>query len=359
MGEPEAAAVTLSVELRHSFPAFSADIAFTAPTPGVVALFGPSGCGKSTVLAAIAGLLRADHARVALDGVVLSDLPVEQRRIGQVFQEGRLFPHMNVAANLRYGLRRAAPGAIRFDDVVEMLGIGHLLARRPRALSGGERQRVAIGRAVLAQPLLLLMDEPLAALDAARKEEILPFLARLRDELRIPIVYISHALEEVGALADTVVLLDSGRVVAAGALGEIAARADLPLAARDDAGAVLDARVAGHEAVRDLTRLTVGASEILVPTLTRPAGAAVRLRIPAREIILATEAPRGVSLHNILPGTVRGIASDPARRSALVEVGIGDAALLAQVTPDAVARLGLTVGRDVLALFKSVGVQIL
>ena len=359
MGKPETAPVTLSVALRHRFPAFSADIAFTAPTPGVVALFGPSGCGKSTVLAAVSGLLRADAVRVELDGVVLSDLPVERRRIGQVFQEGRLFPHMSVAANLRYGLRRAAPGAVGFEDVVELLGIRHLLDRRPRALSGGERQRVAIGRALLAQPLLLLMDEPLAALDAARKAEILPFLARLRDEVRIPIIYISHALEEVGALADTVVLLDAGRVVAAGPLSEIAARADLPLAIRDDAGAVLEARVVAHETARDLTRLTVGPAEILVRTIAQPVGAAVRLRVPAREIILATEAPRGVSLHNILPGTVRGIAADAARRSALVEVGIGPASLLAQVTPDAVARLELAPGKDVLALFKSVGVQIL
>lgn len=351
--------MTLSVAMRHRFPAFAIDIAFTAPTPGVVALFGPSGCGKSTTLAAIAGLLATDAARVELDGRVLSDLPAARRRIGQVFQEGRLFPHMSVAANLRYGLRRAAPGPVRFDDVVDLLGIAPLLARRPRALSGGERQRVAIGRALLAQPLLLLMDEPLAALDAARKAEILPFLARLRDEWRIPIVYVTHALEEVAALADTVVLLEAGRVTAAGPLGAIASRADLPLATRDDAGAVLVARVVAHDAARDLTRLDAGGAEILVRTIAAPPGATLRLRVPAREVILATERPRGLSLHNMLEGTVRGIVADPARRSALVEVAIGGQAILARVTPDAVRRLALAPGSRALALFKSVGVQVL
>jgi len=351
--------MTLDVAIRHEHPGFTLDAAFTAPTPGVTALFGPSGAGKSTIIAAIAGLLRADRARIVLDGADLSGLPPEKRRIGLVFQDGRLFPHMTVAANLRYGQRRAPPGPTRFEDVVEMLGIGALLARKPRNLSGGERQRVAIGRALLAQPRLLLMDEPLAALDAPRKAEILPFLARLRSEVRIPIVYVSHAMEEVAALADTLVLLEAGRVAAAGALVEIAARADLPLAARDDAAAVLAARIVAHEPARDLTRLDAGGAEILVRTVDRPVGSEVRVRVPAREVIVATERPNGLSLHNILAGTVRGLVPDPARRSVLVEIAAGGGALLAQITPDAVARLGLAPGRPALALFKSVAVQIL
>ena len=223
-------AVTLAVALRHRFGTATLDIAFDVPTPGVTALFGPSGVGKSSVLAAIAGLLRPDACRVTLDGERLADTeagiwqPTERRRVGFVFQDARLFPHLSVAANLRYGLRRAGAGATGFDEVVALLGLSALLARRPHTLSGGERQRVAIGRALLAQPRLLLMDEPLASLDAARKDEILPYLARLDTALRLPILYVTHALDEVAQLADSVVLLAAGRVelapkLATGAIG--------------------------------------------------------------------------------------------------------------------------------------------
>ena len=228
-------------------------MAFEVPTPGVTVLFGPSGAGKSTIISAAAGLLRPDECRIVVDGQVLADtasgvwLPPERRRIGLVFQDARLFPHMSVATNLRFGLRRAAPGPVRFDEVVELLGIGALLARRPHTLSGGERQRVAIGRALLAQPHLLLMDEPLASLDAARKAEIMPYLTRLKTALKLPILYVTHALDEVAQLADSLVLIEAGRVVGCGPLSEIAARADLPLAQRDDAGALLLCRVAEHD----------------------------------------------------------------------------------------------------------------
>jgi molybdate transport system ATP-binding protein len=276
-----------------------------------------------------------------------------------VFQDARLFPHMSVATNLRFGMRRARPGTVTFDEVVELLGIGELLGRRPHTLSGGERQRVAIGRALLAQPHLLLMDEPLASLDSARKAEILPYLTRLKTALRLPVLYVTHDLDEVTRLADSMVLVEAGRVVGFGPLAEIAARADLPLALRDDAGALLHCRVAEHDPGRELTRLDAGGAEFLVPLLDLPLGREVRVRIPAREVILAGKAPEAISLHNVIAGTVRQIAGDPARRAVMVEVGLPDGALLARVTPDAIARLALSPGGPVLALIKSTSIEVL
>lgn len=355
----------LDVSLRHRFAGFTLNVAFTAPTPGVTVLFGPSGAGKSTIVAALAGLLRPDAGRIAIDGSVLLDtaarlnLPPERRRLGLVFQEARLFPHMSVAANLRYGQRRAPPGPIREAEILELLGIGHLLARRPNTLSGGERQRIGIGRALLSQPRLLLMDEPLASLDAARKAEILPYLLRLKTSLALPVVYVTHAPDEVAAIADTLVLLDQGAVRAAGPLPVLTARGDLPLATRDDAGAVLLAQIAEHHPARRLSLLAAGRMRLWVPLVDAAPGTALRLRIPAREIILATAAPEGISLHNIVQTTVRAVTEDAARHAALVELDAGEAALLARITPDAVARLGLVPGRPVLALIKSMAVDVL
>ena len=357
--------MTLSVRLRHRFPDLSLDVAFDMPSPSVVVLFGPSGAGKSTIIAIAAGLLRPDACRIAVDGQVLADsdagiwLPPERRRIGLVFQDARLFPHMSVAGNLRYGQRRAPPGAIGFDDVVDLLGIAALLNRRPRTLSGGELQRVAIGRALLAQPHLLLMDEPLASLDAARKAEIMPYLVRLKTALRLPVLYITHAMEEVVRLADSLVLIEAGRVVASGSLGEIAARGDLSFSLRDDAGAVIDTRVTSHDAQRQLTMLRAGDAIIRVPLIETPPDQPVRLRIPAREVILAAEAPKSISVQNVIPGIVRAITADAARHAALVEVSVGNQAILARVTPDAALRLALAPGAPVIVMFKSVGVEIL
>ena len=357
--------MSLTFRLRHRFPTTQMDMAFEVPTPGVTALFGPSGSGKSTIIAAAAGLLRPDMCRIAIDGLVLADtesgvwLPPERRRVGLVFQDAKLFPHMSVATNLRFGMRRAAPGAVRFDEVVDLLGIGTLLTRRPHTLSGGERQRVAIGRALLAQPHLLLMDEPLASLDSARKAEILPYLTRLNTALRLPVVYVTHAVDEVVQLADSLVLIDAGHVVGCGTLSEIAARADLPLAQRDDAGALLLCRVAQHDAGRELTRLEGGGAAFWVPLLDAPLHAERRVRIPAREVILAGKAPDAISLHNIVPGTVRRIAAEVARRSVLVEIALPNGALLSRVTPDAIVRLGLSPGGTVLALIKSTSIEVL
>jgi molybdate transport system ATP-binding protein len=362
--------MTLDAAFTHRFSDRAFDIRFSAPTPGTTVLFGRSGSGKSTVVAAVAGLLRPSGAcRIALDGAALADsaagifLPPERRRVGMVFQDARLFPHMSVATNLRYGLRRAraAPDApaIRFDDVVELLGIRNLLERKPRTLSGGERQRAAIGRALLAQPRLLAMDEPLASLDAQRKAEILPYLARLGPALGLPILYVTHALDEVARLADTLVLIRAGKVLASGTLSEVAARGDLPLAERDDAGAVLPATVAAHDRARRLTTLHAAGRDFLAPLLDVPEGGAVRLRIPAREVALATAAPPAISIHNVIPGTVRAVTDDPDRHAANVEIALDGAAMLARVTPDAVARLGLGPGAPVLALVKSVALEVL
>jgi molybdate transport system ATP-binding protein len=357
--------MSLSVSFRHRFTNLELQIEFEAPTPGVVAFFGPSGCGKSTIVMAAAGLLQPDSCRIDLDGTTLADsangvsLPPEKRRIGLVFQDARLFPHMSVRSNLRFGMRRAPPGPIRLGDVVDLLGIGRLLDRRPRTLSGGERQRVAIGRALLAQPKLLAMDEPLASLDGPRKAEILPFLARLKTALALPILYVTHSPDELASLADTLILLDAGRVIAAGPLAQIVTRTDLPLANRDDAGAVLTARVVAHDVNRQLTALQAGGTRLWVPLIEREAGATLRVRVPAREVILASEQPSLTSAHNAIAGRVRWIRHEPARHETLVEVALDDGSLLARVTPDAIELLGLAPGREVMALIKSVSIEIL
>lgn len=357
--------MSFSVALRHRFAAIQMDIAFEVPSPGVTVLFGPSGSGKSTVVNAAAGLLRPDTCRIEVDGQVLADtragvwLPPERRRAGMVFQDSRLFPHMTVAANLRFGMRRVGPGAVGFTEIVDLLGIAALLGRRPHTLSGGERQRVAIGRALLAQPRILLMDEPLASLDTARKAEILPYLTRLKTSLKLPVLYVTHALDEVVRLADSLVLINAGQVAGFGLVSEVAARADLPLAQRDDAGAVLLCRVEHHDVSRSLTRLVGGGAAFWVPLLELPISAACRVRIPAREVILAGKPPEAISLHNVVPGTVRRVSQDTVRRSVLVEVALPAGALLSRVTPDAIVRLGLAAGSPVLALIKSTSIEVL
>jgi molybdate transport system ATP-binding protein len=357
--------MTLGFQLRHRFPSVQMDLAFEVPTPGITVLFGPSGAGKSTVIAAAAGLLRPDECYIVVDGQVLADtaagvwLPPERRRVGLVFQDARLFPHMSVATNLRFGLRRAAQGPVRFDDVVELLGIDALLPRRPHTLSGGERQRVAIGRALLAQPHLLLMDEPLASLDSARKDEIMPYLTRLKTALKLPILYVTHSLDEMTQLADSMVLIEAGHVLGYGSLPELAARVDLPLGQRDDAGALLLCCVVEHDVSRDLTRLEGAGASFWVPLLEAPPGALRRVRIPAREVILAGKPPEAISLHNVVAGKVRRIAVDVVRRSVLVEIALPEGALISRVTSDAIVRLALAPGKPVLALIKSTSIEVL
>jgi len=353
--------MTLHVSLQHRFDGFDLDIRFDAP-PGLTVLFGPSGAGKTTLINAVAGLLRPDRGRITADDWVLLDtdsgqnLPPHRRRLGYIFQEGRLFPHLTVRQNLLYG-RWCAPRAARREDparVIEMLGIGHLLDRRPGALSGGERSRVAIGRALLAAPKLILADEPLAALDEARKAEILPYFERLRDEVAIPILFVSHSAAEVARLATTVVALEAGRVTRAGPAAEVLADpAVTPLGARA-AGAVLGAVVLRH-AEDGLTELGAGGLTLVVPRLDAAPGTAMRLRIAAHDVILSREAPVGLSALNILPGTIQDIRSGDGP-GALVSLDTAAGRVLARITRRSAQAMGLEPGQVCHAVVKSVAV---
>ncbi|MEG9529012.1 MAG: molybdenum ABC transporter ATP-binding protein [Hyphomicrobiales bacterium] len=348
--------IQVDVQLRRG--AFALETTFAAG-PGLTALFGRSGSGKTTLIDLIAGLARPDRGRIAVDGAALVDtaaglfLPPHRRRVGVVFQDARLFPHLSVRTNLGYGrvFARHRPDPAAFASVTEMLGIGHLLDRRPAGLSGGERQRVAIGRALLARPRLLLMDEPLAALDEARKAEILPYIERLRDEAGVPIVYVSHAVSEVARLATTVVVLEAGRVAAAGPTEAILRRADLVPIHEAEAGALLDMVVADRDPETGLTRLTGAAGQLLVPGPARPPGARLRVRIPARDVLVATERPRGLSARNILTGRVSALT--PSGTEILVEIDCNGAPLAARLTAAAVRELGLVPDSPVYAIIKS------
>jgi molybdate transport system ATP-binding protein len=354
----------INVLAEHDYPGFSLSVAFEAPSQGITILFGPSGSGKSTILKAIAGLSRPHRITVEMDGERLHRLRPERRRIGMVFQDGRLFPHLSVRENLLYGIRRApraatkgAPGQIYVNDMVALLGLQDLLKRSPATLSGGERQRVAIGRALLSQPRLLLMDEPLAGLDAARQDDIMPYLQRLRETLRLPILYVTHAMNEVARLADHVVLLKAGRVVGQGSLSDMASRVDLPLAQRDDAGGVLRGFLHSHDDERRLSAIACGGLVFYVPRLDMMPQTLVRLRVPAREVVVALDAPRDISVNNIVPAVVAAVGRDEASHAALVELDVGNGQLLARMTLDAADRLYLQAGMRVLALVKAVSVE--
>jgi molybdate transport system ATP-binding protein len=356
----------LHIEVRKQRGDFALDVAIDVATPGTIALFGRSGCGKTTLVSSIAGLLQADSARVVINNVVLEDtgarirLPVEKRRIGYVFQDSRLFPHLRVDRNLHYGERRA-PSEARFIDfhhVVGLLGLEKLLERRPHQLSGGERQRVALGRALLCQPRLLLLDEPLAALDAPRREEVLPYLERLRDELAIPMVYVSHRFDEILRLATHVVVMDQGKVAVQGSLETISRHPALSAIVGDEAmGSVLSGRIESSDPTTGLAAVKVGEG-ILHATLSnaRP-GAHVRVQLLARDIILATQPVDGLSVRNKIAGTiVRIVAED--RDTDLVEVEIGrDAIVVARLTRAASTTLGLRADMRIWVLVKSVSIR--
>ena len=309
----------LEVDVSLSRGDFDLEATFAAPTPGVTALFGRSGSGKTTVINLIAGLLLPDRGRIALDGAVLHDtsrsysLPPQRRRIGYVFQDPLLFPHFDVAGNLRYGQRRAQPRGTEAElaDAVELLGLGALLRRRPHELSGGERQRVALGRALLSRPRLLLLDEPLASLDAARRGELLPWFEALRDRHAIPIVYVSHEFEEVVRLASHIVLLEQGRVAAEGEVSRIAMVPELRAVIGPElAGSVVDGQVESTDPGTGLAQIRVGHSAITASGAGLRAGQAVRLQVLARDLVLATHKPTGLSVRNEIDGTIRAIVDD-------------------------------------------------
>jgi molybdate transport system ATP-binding protein len=351
----------IDVRFTKRFSGLGLDIAFTAPTHGITALFGRSGAGKTTIVQAIAGGLRPDDGRIAVgdrvffDRAAGIDMAVHTRRVGYVFQDSRLFPHLGVRANLTYGLRLAsADRRFDFDRVVDLLGIGHLLDRRPHHLSGGERQRVAIGRALLSQPTLLLMDEPLSSLDPPRKSELLPYIESLRDEFDLPILYISHAFDEVVRLADHLVLIEAGRVLRAGPLMDVVAEPDVtPLIGRFEAGSVVSCSVAGHDDEMVLTTLDFAGGQIKVPRVSAPLGTRLRVSIRSRDVSLSLSPPGDVSISNRLPGRLIGLT---LRDGPYVEaaIDVGGAVLKALITRESAARLRLEPGIQVWALVKSV-----
>jgi len=351
----------LEIALRHAFSGFTLDATFAAP-PGVTVLFGRSGSGKTTIVNAVAGLLTPDTGRIAAGDWVLLDtdrgtrLPPHRRRLGYIFQEGRLFPHLTVRQNLRFGAWFAPKDAPREDlgRVVDLLGIGHLLDRRPGALSGGEKQRVAIGRALLSAPRLILADEPLAALDEARKADILPYFERLRDEVSVPILYVSHSASEVARLATTVVALEEGRVIAQGGAAEVLGDpAILPAGARE-AGALLTATVAVHHD-DGLTELDAGGTPLFLPRIGLAPGTTVRVRIAAHDVILSRTRPEGLSALNILAGTVREVRPGDGP-GAIVALDTSAGRLLARITRRSADALGLAPGIPIHPVVNNVSV---
>jgi molybdate transport system ATP-binding protein len=353
----------LKVDIDKQLGAFRLQAAFQTEAP-VVALFGRSGSGKTSLVNCLAGIVRPDRGRIEIDGHVLFDsqagidLPPERRRIGYVFQDALLFPHLSVERNLLYGARFArGGGAVDRARVIDLLGIGHLLQRSPALLSGGEKQRVAIGRALLADPRILLMDEPLASLDMERRHEILSYIELLRDRLRIPIVFVSHSVPEVTRLADLLVLLSDGRVVAAGDVHDVMNRLELrPHTGRFEAGAVLEAHVLAQDAEFGLTTLGFDGGSLQMPAIDLPAGARVRLRIRARDVSLATERPQQVSLLNVLEGRLDALS---AETGPVVEarVQIGSVFLIARITRRSAQLLRLAPGQRVYAMIKAVSMD--
>ena len=343
---------------------FTLDAQFELPTPGVVALFGRSGCGKTTLVNVIAGLLKADSGRVVLNDAVLLDtdrnidVPPEHRRIGYVFQDARLFPHLSVAANLRYAQRRAKVAPfVSLELVADLLGLGTLMQRRTHQLSGGERQRVAIGRALLSQPSLLLLDEPLASLDASRREEVLPYLESLRDQLAIPMVYVSHQFDEVLRLATYLVLMESGKVIAQGNLSDISLNPSLrAIVGADAVGAVVDGTVLGVDADSGLLRVQVGQGELKVHFGRLATGAKLRVQLLARDLIVATRAPQHLSVRNNLSGRVTAVIGDEDDAD-LIVIDVGGTTIMARVTKAATRELGLAAGLPVWALVKTVSLH--
>ena len=351
----------IAVDIEQRLGTFRLAVRFAAEAP-IVGLFGRSGSGKSSVVNAIAGITRPQRGSIRIQDLVYFDaargidVPIAQRRIGYVFQDPLLFPHLDVESNLLYGhrLRAAADRFIVEERVIELLGLRTLLRRKPRTLSGGERQRVSIGRALLAQPRVLLMDEPLASLDAERKSEILDYIERLRDELAIPIVYVSHSVAEMARLADTVVVLADGHCVATGSVDDVMGRLDVEAATeRYEAGAIIDTRVTAHDSAHELTTLAFDGGELVVPHLAPHIGERVRARIRARDVSLALRRPSGISILNVLAATVAAVDA-PAGPQVDVQLAVGNAMLVARITRRSFDQLGIRPGQSLFALIKAV-----
>ena len=352
----------IEASFKGAFGGFNLDVAFSAPTTGVTGLFGPSGSGKTTVLRCLAGLSRVREGHLRADGAVWQDadqfLPPHKRAIGYVFQEPRLFSHLSVLGNLHYGLRRAKTHRIELEPVIDLMGIRNLLQRSPATLSGGERQRIAIGRALLSQPRVLLMDEPLSALDRQSRNEILPYLESLPAALSIPIIYVSHDLTEIERLASHLVLMEGGRVLAAGPLAQLLTDLSLPLARLPEAATVLDLIVQSHDAQYDISQCRVDGLPFFVPGRLGAPGAVRRVRVRASDVSLITHAPGGSSVLNILPARILSSeAASPSQMLVLLALsGLssdgGETRLLSSITRKSWDALGLRPGLDLFAQIK-------
>jgi molybdate transport system ATP-binding protein len=349
----------IQAHFRLQWPGFSLDAELELPGRGVTALFGASGSGKTTVLRCIAGLERAPRGFLVVDGYVWQDghtwLPTHKRSLGVVFQDSRLFPHLTVRGNLTYAARRSGDGArVSLDHIVELLSIGSLLERKPERLSGGERQRVAIARALAARPRLLLMDEPLSALDLERRAEILPYLERMHEDLEIPVLYVSHMPDEVTRLADHLVLIEAGRVVASGPLAQTLTRLDVPVNFGSERGAVIEGRIVQVDTEWHLVRVDFAGGSLWTRDQGIPVGRQVRVRVLANDVSLSLEKSEHTSIQNVLPGVVDAIADDRHPGQLLVRVCVGEAVLLASVTRRAAFTLELGVGKALWVQVKSV-----
>lgn len=353
----------LDIALRKRHGNFQLDLAFQSDGAKVTALFGRSGSGKTSVIDMVAGLVRPDQGRVVVDGRVLFDsekridLPPPRRRVGYVFQEGRLFPHYTVRGNLTYGMERTPSSErfVQFDQVIDVLGIGGLLDRRPGRLSGGEKQRVAIGRALLSSPRLLLMDEPLAALDGARKAELLPFIALLPGQFGVPILYVSHAVDEVLRLADHLLLMNGGKLEDSGTVEDVMSRSSFAeVSGGRDVASIITATVIGHDRPHGTTQLSFPGGVIQVPLLSAPAGRRLRVRIDAGDVMLSLTRPIGLSVQNIFPARVASVCHE----NGLVDVGLDlGCALHAHISEQACGDLGLDIGMPLYALVKTAAIS--
>lgn len=352
----------IHARFRLDWPGFTLDVDLQLPATGVTALFGHSGSGKTTLLRCIAGLERTQVGRLTINGDIWQDgshwLPTHKRPLGYVFQEASLFAHLSVMGNLRYGMKRVKDTQrVSLEQAIELLGIGHLLDRKPDLLSGGERQRVAIARALAVSPRLLLMDEPLAALDLKRKREILPYLERLHDELAIPIIYVSHSPDEVARLADYIVAMEGGRALAQGPLAETLTRTDLPIRIGEDACAIVEATIGAVDNEWHLTRVDFPGGSLWFRDPGLAVGRRVRVRVLARDVSLARQPPQQSSIQNVLPGKVDAIGEDEHPGLAIVRIRLGETRLVARLTKRAVADLDLAPDQEIWIQVKSVALM--
>jgi molybdate transport system ATP-binding protein len=351
-------------QFKLDYGVFALDVDLRLPSSGITVLFGHSGSGKTTLLRCIAGLQHAQQGYLSINGEIWQNsdqqlfLPTHKRSLGYVFQEANLFAHLTVLDNLAFGLKRIGqkPDSDKFRQIIELLGIEHLMERLPERLSGGERQRVAIARALVLNPAVLLMDEPLASLDFKRKQEIMPFLTRLHNELNIPVLYVTHSQQEVAQLADYLVVLDSGKVQAAGSLSDTFSRLDLPLAQDKQAGSVWQVKIIAHETEYHLTHVGFDGGELSLPAINTPLGTKLRIQIHARDVSIILEVPKATSILNILPATITDIVDDGEDGQTVLRLQVGSQPLLAHITRKSAHKLDLQTGMSVYVQIKGTSI---